>query len=203
MISKSYSASPTPDRPFAATAKKYNEEYKSGKLNGTNFPYHEIQSLPGYRGRITPGLSRSDVTGELARYLIEYAAKKTDPLHHSRRDIAFYLWMQAERGMLTWDKILEIIRAARKQDQEKPIAHYLGYPELIETKGKANYDTLIKLVRYVSQEGQCSECSNEFPFDEITLDHVVPRSAKGPTELTNMQLMCKPCNGRKGPSYRG
>ena len=200
MISKNYSTSPTPDRPFATTANKYNEESKSGKLTSTNFPYDEIQSLPGYKGRLTPGLSRSDVARELSRYLAEYAEKNGRPLRHSQRDITGYLFIQAERGMLKWGRILAVVRAARKQDQEKPIAHYLGYPELIETKGKARYDTLIKLVRYVYQEGQCFECKKEFPFDKITLDHVVPRSAKGPTELTNMQLMCKPCNGRKGAS---
>ena len=200
MTSTNNPTSPTPDQSLATTANKYNEESQSGKLTRTNFPYEEIQSLPGYKERTTPGLSRSDVTRELARYLTEYAEKENGPLHYSRRDIAFYLWMQAERGMLTWDKILEVIRAARKQDQEKPIAHYSGYQELIEIRGKAKYDTIIKLVRYVNQEGQCSECKKEFPFDDITLDHVVPRSAKGPTELTNMQLMCKPCNNNKGSS---
>ena len=198
MISKNYSASPTPDRPFATTANKYNEESKSCKLTSTNFPYNEIQSLPGYKGRLTPGLSRSDVARELSRYLAEYAEKNGGPLRHSQRDITGYLFIQAERGMLKWDRILAVVRAARKQDQEKPIAHHFGYQELVEIRGNARNRTLIKLVQYVNQEGQCSECRKEFPFDEITLDHVIPRSANGALELLNVQLMCQRCNGLKG-----
>ena len=200
MISKNYSTSPTPDRPFATTANKYNEESKSGKLTSTNFPYDEIQSLPGYKGRLTPGLSRSDVARELSRYLAEYAEKNGRPLRHSQRDITGYLFIQAERGMLKWGRILAVVRAARKQDQEKPIAHYFGYPEFIGTKGQARERILIKLVQYVNQEGQCSKCRKEFPFDDLTLDHVIPRSANGALELLNVQLMCQPCNGRKGAS---
>ena len=200
MISKNYSTSPTPDRPFATTANKYNEESKSGKLTSTNFPYDEIQSLPGYKGRLTPGLSRSDVARELSRYLAEYAEKNGRPLRHSQRDITGYLFIQAERGMLKWGRILAVVRAARKQDQEKPIAHYFGYPEFIGTKEQARERILIKLVQYVNQKGQCSKCRKEIPFDDLTLDHVIPRSANGALELLNVQLMCQPCNGRKGAS---
>ena len=60
---------------------------------------------------------------------------------------------------------------------------------------------LIKLVRYVNQEGNCSDCEEEFHFDELTLDHIQPRSANGALQLTNVQLMCQPCNNRKGSSY--
>ena len=67
-------------RPFITTAEKYNTEPASGKVTGSNFPYREVQSLPGYAERRTPSLSGSDVTKELVRYLAEHAEIKDCPL---------------------------------------------------------------------------------------------------------------------------
>ena len=99
--------------------------------------------------------------------------------------------------------ILTVLRAAQKQDRDKAIAHYFGYRPLIETKGKARDRTLIKLVQYIDQEGKCSGCEEEFHFEKLTLDHMLPRSANGTLELTNVELMCQPCNCSKGSSYAG
>ncbi len=203
MNSTNNPTSPTPDQPFDATAKKYNEASENGKLTRTNFPYEEIQSLPGYKERPTPGLSRSDVTRELARHLTEYAERKNKPLRYSQREITEYLWIQAERDMLPWAMILTVVGAAQKRNRDKPIAHYFGYRMLVESKGKAGYKTFIKLVQYINQEGKCSGCKKEFHFNELTLDHILPRSANGTLELTNVQLMCQPCNCSKGSSYAG
>ncbi len=186
---------------FEAVAKKYNAKSANGQLTGSKFPYDHIQSLAGYKQRTTPGLSKSDVTRELARYLKEFAERNDKQLGYSQRDITGYLFIQAERGMLPWGRIFATVRACQVQDRDKPISHYFGYEAFIQTKGQAKKKILIKLVQYVNQEGQCFECRKEFPFDDITLDHDIPLSAKGPTELTNMQLMCKPCNNEKGSKY--
>lgn len=190
--------SPTLGTLFAAVAEKYNSESANGKLSGSRFPYEQIQNLSGYKERLKPSLSKSDVTRELARYLEEYAEKNDKPLGYSTREIQGYLFMQAERDMLPWERILTVVRAGQKQDLEKPIAHYFGYGAFIETKGQARDRTLIKLVQYVNQAGECTGCKREFRLDELTLDHINPRSANGKLELTNVQLMCQPCNNEKG-----
>ena len=185
-------------RPFITTAEKYNKEYASGKVTGSNFPYQEVQSLPGYAERRTPGLSGSDVTKELVRYLAEYAERKDCPLPYPQRDIARYLWLQASRSMLAWDEILKVVRAKKKTDRHKPIAHYFGYRPIIEKNAAVRCRRLIKLVRYVIQEGLCAGCRTEFRFDDLTLDRILPGKAKGIYELPNVQLMCQPCNNSKG-----
>ena len=58
----------------------------------------------------------------------------------------------------------------------------------------------MKLVRYVTQEGECSGCLKEFRFDQLTLDRIMPGKVNGTYELSNVQLMCQPCNNRKGDS---
>lgn len=45
---------------------------------------------------------------------------------------------------------------------------------------------------------QCADCGKWFAPDELTMDHVTPWSLGGPTELSNAQLLCRPCNSKKG-----
>ena len=185
-------------RPFITTAEKNNTEPASGKVTGSNFPYREVQSLPGYAERRTPSLSGSDVTKELVRYLAEHAEIKDCPLPYPQRDIARYLWLQASRSMLAWDEILRVVGAKKKKDRHKPIAHYFGYHPIIEENSGVRQKRLLKMIRYVTQEGKCAGCRTEFRFDDLTLDRILPGKAKGTYELPNVQLMCQPCNNSKG-----
>ena len=162
-------------RPFAATSEKYNMEHASGKVTVSNFPYHVIQSLPGYTKRARPGLTASDVAKDAARYLAEYSDTEGCPMPYKGRDVGFYLWMQAGRKKLEWDTIVKLVSANRKRDPEKNSARYFGHREVIEEeKGRAEKRDLNRLVRYVVQEGVCSGCQVEFQYDELTLDRTRP-----------------------------
>ena len=48
----------------------------------------------------------------------------------------------------------------------------------------------------------CEKCDNKFLSSELTVDHIVPWS-KGPpgTVISNAQLLCRPCNSRKGNKH--
>ena len=45
--------------------------------------------------------------------------------------------------------------------------------------------------------GRCVECGSDF---ELQYDHVIPLALGGATTLENLQILCAPCNGRKGAS---
>ncbi len=47
------------------------------------------------------------------------------------------------------------------------------------------------------QEGQCKGCKKEFHFNEMTVDHIVPKSKGGANEFDNLLLLCEPCNSLK------
>ena len=191
-------------RPFAATSEKYYLEHASGKVTISNFPYHVIQSLPGYKKRERPGLTASDVAKDAARYLAEYADREGCPMPYQERDIGYYLWMQAGRRNLEWATILKVVSANRKRDPDKFSARYFGHREVIEEeKGRAKKRDLNRLVRYVVQEGICSGCQVEFPYVDLTLDRTKPGAAGGEYELSNVTLMCQPCNNAKGSRYGG
>ncbi len=44
----------------------------------------------------------------------------------------------------------------------------------------------------------CQYCGGGYPTEELTFDHVVPRSRGGKTVWTNVVTACEPCNLRKG-----
>ena len=191
------------ERPFAATNEKYNTEHASGKVTVSNFPYHEIQSLPGYTERERPGLTASEVARDLARYLAEYAVREGCPIPYEEYDVGGYLWMQASRSKLEWATIIAVVSANRKRDPNKMSARHFGHHEVIEKNGSAEKRDLIKLVRYVMQEGMCSGCQVEFPYAELTLDRTMPGAKGGKYELSNVTVMCQPCNNAKGSLYSG
>lgn len=51
---------------------------------------------------------------------------------------------------------------------------------------------------YARDRGRCQYCAVHLRRDEVTYDHVVPRTQGGKTEWTNIVLSCRECNQRKG-----
>ena len=135
MPDKNHLLPPTSKRPFATTADRYNDEQASGNVKGSNFPYHEVRSLPGYSERDRPCLTAADVTNELACYLAEYAKQKGSLLPYQQRDMSHYFWLQASRRMLAWEEILSVVRVARKRGRRQPIGHYFGYCRILGKNG--------------------------------------------------------------------
>ena len=191
------------EQPFPITDEKYNTEFASGKVTGSNFPYHEVQRLPGYSERRTPGLAAVDVTNELAIHLAAFAQSEDCPLQYQEHDVSKYLWVQTRRGMLAWHEIFNVVRGAKKRNRRQRIAHYFGYAKVVGPKGVSRYRKRLKLVRYITQEGVCARCKTEFQFSRLTLDRIKPGAECGKYELTNVQLMCEPCNNEKADSYGG
>ena len=56
----------------------------------------------------------------------------------------------------------------------------------------------IKHALYGAQEGICPGCRLSFPFRNLTLDHIRPRSRGGQDTDDNLQLLCGACNSKKG-----
>ena len=60
-----------------------------------------------------------------------------------------------------------------------------------------NYRTH-KHTLYGKQEGLCNGCKTQFPFRNMTVDHIVPQSQGGTDHEDNLQLLCGACNFTKG-----
>jgi len=51
---------------------------------------------------------------------------------------------------------------------------------------------------YQRDRNQCQYCGARPPREEMTIDHIVPRSRGGKTVWENVVLACSACNARKG-----
>ena len=60
-----------------------------------------------------------------------------------------------------------------------------------------NYRTH-KHTLYGKQEGLCNGCRTQFPFRNMTVDHIVPKLQGGTDHEDNLQLLCGACNSTKG-----
>tara|TARA_A100001515_G_scaffold60605_2_gene47683 strand:- start:1028 stop:1528 length:501 start_codon:yes stop_codon:yes gene_type:complete len=47
----------------------------------------------------------------------------------------------------------------------------------------------------------CQYCQNRFKQEDLTIDHVIPRSKGGKHQWDNVVAACKPCNQKKGSQY--
>lgn len=50
---------------------------------------------------------------------------------------------------------------------------------------------------FKERHGKCAQCA---ATEELTIDHVYPRSKGGSDHEDNWQVLCKPCNERKADS---
>ena len=72
-------------------------------------------------------------------------------------------------------------------------------PALIEPQPKSNPILgSLKHTLFGVQEGKCNGCDVLFPFRNMTIDHIHPRSEGGSDDLDNLQLLCAACNSTKG-----
>lgn len=51
---------------------------------------------------------------------------------------------------------------------------------------------------YRRDKNTCQFCGHKFRTEDLTIDHVKPKSKGGKLEWTNVALACTPCNNRKG-----
>ena len=51
-----------------------------------------------------------------------------------------------------------------------------------------------RVVIYNKNKGKCAICGDFVPFDEFTVDHIIPLAKGGTNKLNNLQCTCKTCN---------
>lgn len=81
----------------------------------------------------------------------------------------------------------------------------INVPSVCVTKDYFHYKKHVKFSRYnmyLRDLFKCQYCAEIFDFDELTIDHVIPRAEGGKTQWENCVTACKPCNHRKGSSTK-
>ena len=77
------------------------------------------------------------------------------------------------------------------------VDHRTDIPRRTDQGPVPNYRTH-KHTLYGLQEGVCAGCAVHFPFRNLTVDHIIPRSRGDSDHQDNLQLLCGACNSAKG-----
>ena len=76
----------------------------------------------------------------------------------------------------------------------------LNVPSVAVTKEYFNPRRYVRFSRanvYLRDLFQCQYCEDTFDFEDLTIDHVIPRSRGGKSSWTNVVTSCKKCNYAK------
>lgn len=85
------------------------------------------------------------------------------------------------------------VRTVRMEIAVPRIIRLVGYDRLPEQRVKLNRRNL-----FARDGNRCQYCGRFFPTNELSIDHVVPRSLGGPDTWENLVCSCVRCNARKG-----
>ena len=85
------------------------------------------------------------------------------------------------------------IRTVHFQIAVPRVVRLLGYDRLPKAQVKLNRRNL-----FARDRNRCQYCGKKFPTQELSLDHVLPRSQGGKNTWENIVCACIRCNTRKG-----
>ena len=130
----------------------------------------------------------------LAREIAEVIHVETDAEGSHYHTYNFESWAevagyqaQFERERHDW------VRTVRFEIAVPRIIRLLGYERLPEQTVKLNRRNL-----FARDRNQCQYCGRYFPTSELSIDHVVPRTAGGGDSWENLVCACVRCNAKKG-----
>lgn len=112
-----------------------------------------------------------------------------------------------EHWVETWDDAVRTAKVAADQRVVRSNGMSILLPEVVvctEYRGfgfKMNQRRKVKFSRrnlYLRDRNTCQMCGRRLPTEELTMDHVVPKSKGGIVCWTNIVLACASCNNRKG-----
>ncbi|KPL11357.1 hypothetical protein AMJ85_03745 [candidate division BRC1 bacterium SM23_51] len=103
---------------------------------------------------------------------------------------------------LDFDSWRDLSRFARDGEVVHTPCYPLMIPQVIKLVFYNRFPPLrVRFSRrniYLRDRNQCQYCGARPPREEMTIDHVVPRSRGGRTVWENVVLACSVCNARKG-----
>jgi len=107
----------------------------------------------------------------------------------------FESWVEVSRARDRWKDSDEVewVRSISFEVMVPRVIRLLVYDRLPQAR--------IKFTRrnvFARDENRCQYCGHRYPTDELSLDHVIPRSRGGRTTWENLVCSCTRCNARKG-----
>lgn len=123
-------------------------------------------------------------------------------------DLETGLLLDFDRWIESWDDAAKMAKVAgdRVMRGEKVT---LVMPEVIICKEYRGMGYKVNVTRkpsfsrrnlFIRDRNTCQFCAKKFPTEELTMDHVIPKSKGGKVTWKNIVLACQSCNNKKGNS---
>ncbi len=110
--------------------------------------------------------------------------------------------------VISWQKAITLltlgkVEVVEEYDQElRSVSFSIKLPAVVRLLHLVKWrDGPVKFSRrniYERDQGQCQYCGQDLARQEITYDHVIPKSQGGGTSWENVVTCCLKCNGKKG-----
>jgi hypothetical protein len=172
-------------------------ELKTARLGKSNL------TLFGWRWRFIQGKKASAVAWRTKAVRAMDALQAVEPVDFLQDGARRYWWFEErfywEDEGLSKQDVLALVREREHRAQRKlERAHaVLAQNEAPVHTRREPIPREIRLAVFQRDGGTCVECGSNF---EIQFDHVIPLSMGGASTVENLQILCAPCNQRKGAS---
>lgn len=115
-----------------------------------------------------------------------------DSGHYANYDFESWMELSELRREFEPDRH-DWVRTVRMDIAVPRVIRLLGYDRLPDQRVKLNRRNL-----FARDRNRCQYCGHFFPTNELSIDHIVPRSRGGPDTWENLVCSCVRCNARKG-----
>ena len=110
------------------------------------------------------------------------------------QNYSFQSWRDASAARVRFDDPDEdFVRTVHLPIQAPRVIRLLGYDRLPRQRVRFNRRNI-----FARDGNRCQYCGKRFATNELSLDHVMPRSRGGGASWENLVCACLPCNVRKG-----
>jgi len=100
-----------------------------------------------------------------------------------------FLLKQKVDVLAEWDNAIKIQTGAMKYPAVLRLKKYVAFRRQRMRFNRKNL--------FIRDKGKCQYCNVKLSTNIFTIDHVIPKSAKGKTDWLNCVAACKTCNGKK------
>lgn len=111
--------------------------------------------------------------------------------------LSVWSWQEAIKAIFrdSVTVISEYERTVRSPGREMKLPSVLALKEYVPM---ARTPAFTRFNVFLRDKWTCQYCAESFRTQELTFDHVIPKSRGGRTTWENIVAACRPCNTRKG-----
>jgi len=157
-------------------------------------------SLIGWRYELTVGRAKLPRAWSRRAFALLREEQLASPVCLALVGDRAYWWFEdacySEDEQLEADDVLALVRdRQRRRARKLERAHAALAQEQEPVQRREPIPREVRLAVFERDGGRCVECEATF---DLQYDHVIPVSMGGATTVQNLQLLCAPCNQRKG-----